>query len=64
MVPLAKPMEDNLGCLLNGHRPVDFGVFFMGNGRYGSTCRGCNEKIVLDVREEYESKGKEGWKLT
>lgn len=42
-------MEDNLGCILNGHRPVDFAVRHTGTGRYTSDCKWCHKIIELQV---------------
>jgi len=57
-------MKENLGCLLNGHQPTDFGVFSLGNDRFGSSCKWCKQTIVLQVEQLPDSYKKGEWKLT
>ena len=54
-------MEENLGCVLNGHKPRYFGIYRITNRTYGAICVGCDQKIQLIERENED---KAEWKLT
>ena len=51
-------MNENLGCLVKGHHPTDYGICYdYSTGRYSATCGGCKEKIWIDTEGDHQ------WKL-
>ena len=48
-------MKDNLGCVLNGHKPRYFGIYKKANGYFQAICLGCDEEIELINREDRDT---------